>query len=150
MQIRTQLGYGEVCAIIRRVSADSYGGNVKPHNDSRALYSGGRGYAGRIDTVSSREAGARRSWSGRRTPAACWHAFRDIFRAILAEDTSAVIVTSMARYYGKDHKRIVTYVKGGGLSGEFEETYPHTANVNVGSMMSPAYMTELCDCEDYE
>jgi hypothetical protein len=86
---------------------------------------------GRVGVKSSREAGARTSWSGRRGPWACWHAYRDAIRAIFAVYPEAVIVTSLARYNGAEG---------------FEATYPATAYKNVGSIMCPAYMPELCQC----
>lgn len=77
--------------------------------------------------------GARRSWTGRRMPAACWHAYRDVMYAIFAINPNARIATGMAVYRG--------------LAG-FESTYPATADQNIGSMMQPAYMPDLCDCDD--
>ncbi len=131
MDIRTKvLTHEDVLAIIAKVSAAGYDGNVKAHDDAHA-YRHGMGYAGRIDVSDSRGPGARRSWSGRRMPAACWHAFRDVFAAVVDADPAAVIVTAIARYDGRD---------------SFEATYPDTAHHNVGSMAAPAYMPDLCDC----
>lgn len=86
---------------------------------------------GRLLPESSRQNGARRSWSGRRVKAACWHAHRDYLRALFAECPDAVIVTALARY----------------TADTFEDVYPSTANRNVGSMLQPAYMDELCECD---
>jgi len=98
MQIRSKaLSYGDISAIVRIVSLQRYDGNLRVHQDAHALYGNGYGMAGRFDVASSRGFGARRSWSGRRTTAACWHAFRDAYRAILTADPTATIVTSMAR-----------------------------------------------------
>lgn len=79
-------------------------------------------------------AGARRSWSGRRIAAACWHAYRDVLAGVFEVNPNARVVTAMSKYVG--------------LSG-FHANYPATANANIGSMMQPAYMPELCDCERY-
>lgn len=143
--------FAEVVRIIREVSEKHYEGNVIVHQDAGPIrrYSctygcgnpncrakgseNGYGFRGRIRTVSSREIGSRRSWSGRRMPAACWHANRDVMRAIFAKYPHAVITTAMARYEG---------------AAGFESTYPGTANVNIGSMMQPAYMPDLCDCAE--
>ena len=86
---------------------------------------------GRLLPKSSRQNGARRSWSGRRLKAACWHAHRDYLRALFAECPDAVVVTALARY----------------TADTFEDVYPGTATRNVGSMVQPAYMDELCDCD---
>lgn len=77
-------------------------------------------------------AGARKSWSGRRLNAACWHAYRDVMLGIFAVNPDARIYTAMAKYKG--------------LEG-FEANYPQTADQNIGSMMQPAYMPDLCECE---
>lgn len=133
MQIRSKhLNHDQICAIVDRVGRESYAGNIAPHVDNRPMTYAGTGYTGRIVALDSRGPGARRSSSGRRMTAACWHAFRDTFRAILVADPDAVIVTAMARYDGRDG---------------FERTYPATGSRNVGSQASSAYMPELCDCD---
>ena len=109
----------------------SYGGNLHVHHDAHETGSRVITTVGRLDVLSSRDPGARRSWNGRRTKAACWHAFRDVIAELFVINPDAVVTTSMARY----------------TSDNWEETYPPTGNVNVGSMVAPAYMPELCDCE---
>lgn len=76
--------------------------------------------------------GARLSWSGRCVKAACWHAYRDAMYAVFAINPKARVATSMAVYKG---------IEG------FEAQYPQTGDQNIGSMMQPAYMPDLCDCE---
>lgn len=90
----------------------------------------------RIFPKSSRQSapGARKSWSGRRINAACWHAYRDVIGAVFAINPNARVYTGMAKYRG---------VEG------FHANYPATAHVNVGSVMQPAYMPDLCDCDHY-
>ena len=138
--------FAVVCNIVREGSEREYGGNVRIHRDARPIRvipnyppgntnTNGYGFAGRIDTHSSKGNGARRSASGRRINAACWHAFRDTIRAILTEYPHAIVTTGMARYEG--------------LAG-FEKVYPETANRNIGSLFAPAYMPDLCECEDSE
>lgn len=122
----------EVEEIIYRVSREHYDGNVITDRQSARQLSS-RSVNLRLKVSSSRDVGARRSWSGRRMPAACWHAYRDVIRAILTAHPTATIRTGMAVYKG--------------LEG-FEETYPDTAYKNIGSIMQPAYMPNLCECTD--
>ena len=113
-------------AAIERASA-LYGGNLTAEVEHKA----GNRYRVKIGARDSRGDGARRSASGRRGPWACWHAFRDVVRAIMAVDKDTRVTTSLARYVGSDG---------------FEDTYPATAYTNVGSMIYPATMPDLCDC----
>lgn len=134
MQIRGKgITFQNVCDIVNKVSAESYDGHVIVHRNAHPL--GGRnpdyGFTGRITADKSRVPGARMSWSGRATNAACWHVFRDVIRAVLTQYPDAVVTTGMARYDG--------------LAG-FERDYPATGSQNIGSMMQPAYMPEMCDC----
>lgn len=144
-------------ACITLVSKQQYGGNIIVHQDAGPIRQEssellpvvmpwgatvikecnvtGYGFHGRIIGASSAGAGVRRSWSGRRGPWACWHAYRDVMRGILTAYPHAVITSAHARYEG--------------LSG-FENTHPGTADINVGSMAMPAYMPDLCDCDDDE
>jgi hypothetical protein len=116
---------------VDRVNAQ-YGGNLHVHDDAHQTGSRVITTVGRLDVLDSRSAGARTSWSGRHVKAACWHAFRDVVRDILAHNPDAVITTTLARYD----------------ASTFEDTYPATGHQNIGSMMSPAYMPDLCvgDC----
>lgn len=117
--------------IVRHVSATMYDNNVTCNDPQpRPLNRAGLRFNQRVIVLSSRGAGARRSWSGRRMPCACWHVFRDVVRATLAAHPGATFRTRMA-YYTSDN---------------FESTYPATGYVNVGSLMQPAYMPNLCDC----
>lgn len=75
--------------------------------------------------------GARRSWSGRRMPVACWHVFRDVFNVCFESHPDAVIRTGMAVYNGR---------------AGFLDAYPQTGKVNIGSQIQPAFMPELCEC----
>ena len=123
------VSFDNVRRIISTVS-EQYDGNIMIHSDARAL-NGDYGFTGRI-VASSGQEGSRRSWSGRRGPWACWHAYRDVMLGVLTEYPDAVITTSMARYEG--------------IAGFLSE-YPKTADRNIGSMAQPAYMPDLCDCE---
>jgi hypothetical protein len=107
----------------------SYGGNLEIHDDAKSVSS--RSSRGRVVVRDSRGPGARRSWSGRHGKWACWHAYRDVMLALFEQNPNARIRTSLAVYDGLDG---------------FEATYPATAYKNIGSMVAPAYMPELCDC----
>lgn len=91
-----------------------------------------RSCRGRMVAYTSTGPGARRSWSGRRGPWACWHAFRDVFALLLEQYPDARIRTGMASY----------------TAGNFQATYPATGEKNIGSSARPAYMPELCECGD--
>ena len=110
----------------------SYAGNLMVHQDAHQV--GVRKFTtiGRVRCIESREPGSRTSWNGRHMPTTCWHGYRDVLRALFEINPDAVITTRMAQYRG--------------VSG-FEENYPRTGCVNIGSMFAPAYMPELCDCE---
>lgn len=129
MQLRN-ITLAQFSDVVAQVSAENYNYNVIVHPDARQDGVRIPRVVGRIRAESSRESGARRSWSGRRTVSACWHAHRDVFRAVFAQFPDTVIITSMARY----------------TADNFEDVYPKTGNQNIGSMMQPAYMPELCEC----
>lgn len=119
-------------------TALKYGDNLRAEIGSRQSPTR---FRARVVTVQSGAAtlpagisapGARKSWSGRRLNAACWHAYRDVMIAIFEANPDARIYTAMAKYKGIDG---------------FNANYPQTADQNIGSMASPAYMPELCECE---
>ena len=68
----------------------------------------------------------------RRTISACWHAHRDVMRAIFEVNPEARIKSVMADYKGSD---------------DFERTFPHTYDTNVGSMVYPVAVGESCLCD---
>jgi len=82
---------------------------------------------------SSYEPRARRSWSGRRGSYVCWHTYRDIFSDVYRLNANARIATGLAVYRSEKN---------------FLDTYPATADKNIGSAFQPAYMPDLCDCTD--
>lgn len=93
----------------------------------------GASFRGRIVPVSSHVKGARRSASGRRICAACWHAHRDVLAALFDAVPAAKVSTAMAVYLGQ-------------LG--FERQFPKTYWTNVGSESMPATYGQLCDCEE--
>lgn len=125
MYITTDLSAEKLAAIVTEVSDTDYSGNL---NGEVELVRG-RTKRFKMGTRDSHADGSRTSWTGRHGRYACWHAFRDVLAAILLEDPKATIRTGMATY--------------GGAQG-FLDTYPGTADQNVGSMVRPAYMDELC------
>ena len=128
MQI-TGLSLDSFTAIVKEISDACYGGNVIVHQDAHSLSP--TRFVARLRVKDSHGPGARMSWSGRHIPATCWHAYRDVLEAMFLAYPNARAVTMMATYKG--------------LAG-FREHYPDTAYKNVGSMMQPAYMPELCEC----
>ncbi len=79
----------------------------------------------------SSKAGAKRSVSGRRLTAACWHAHRDVMRMIFAVNPDALLVTALARYEGLD---------------DFERKFPDTGDLNIGTVFDPLYLSDACLC----
>lgn len=78
--------------------------------------------------------GQRRSASAfgrRRINAVCWHGYRDALREIFLINPETRIYTVLAKYTGRD---------------AFERLYPPTADVNIGALLDPVTMPELCDC----
>ena len=128
--------------IVQKISDTTYAGNLRAEVGRE--YSATR-FAGRVIVVDSgakmfgqkikqSAPGARRSHSGRRIAASCWHAYRDVLAAIFDANPDARVYTAMAKYRGRDG---------------FLASYPATAHKNVGSQFEPAYMPELCDCDRY-
>ena len=78
--------------------------------------------------------GGRRSHSGRRVAAACWHAHRDVMRAMFESYPEALLVTALARYEGRVG---------------FERDFPATGDTNIGSMAAPLPMRYACECDGY-
>jgi hypothetical protein len=123
----------------------AYDGNLRPlfgteYSNTRftaRVVLGQTGYQkfGRKDT--SRLAPAqRRSASSfnrqRRINAVCWHGYRDVLVELFNINPDARVYTALAKYKGKQG---------------FYDNYPKTAYHNIGSMVSSAYMPDLCDCE---
>jgi hypothetical protein len=147
MEIRYGPNAEQFVAIVTVVGHERYGDNLRAVDTQhvRTLKDGRHVIRARVRAIDSgfqsrpRDTdylapGARRSWSGRRAGAACWHAYRDVLAAIFGRWPNAVVIAGNAWH--------VTY---NGRRG-FEDRYPDTARVNVGSQVQPAYMPELCDC----
>ena len=135
MIITTTLTADDIRAIVDTVGADAYAGNLAVTGDGIRTESRRDGrYSHRValTTRDSSQPGARRSWSGRRSRATCWHAFRDVFAVIMTRDPAAVVRTGMATYRG---------------AAGFLELFPVTGEANVGSVAQPAILADLCTCE---
>jgi hypothetical protein len=124
MQIRG-LTLAQFTEITRIVSEADYGGNVIVHQDAQQYPSYVRA---RLAVKDSYAYGARTSWAGRHTRSASWEAYRDVLASLFNVFPKARVKTAMASYNGKQG---------------FEDNYPATADINVGSMMSPCYMPDL-------
>ena len=108
--------------------AGYYDGNLRWKRSPEAS---GRAFAFTLTVNRSEKRGARRSNTGRRIAAACWHAHRDMFRAIFAINPEARIKSATADYRGVDH---------------FEATFEATGYQNIGSMAQPMQHREACEC----
>ena len=70
---------------------------------------------------------------GRRTVQACWHVYRDFFRAVYQLNDSAKIRTPLANYESREH---------------FEDTFVETGYETYGSSpISPEYVSDRCECD---
>ena len=135
MLIITNLSSDDIRAIVGTVSDDAYAGNLAITDDGIRTDTRRDGrYSHRValTTRDSSQPGARRSWSGRRSRATCWHAFRDVFAVVMMRDPAAVIRTGLATYSG---------------AAGFLELFPATGEANIGSMAQPAILADLCGCE---
>lgn len=126
--IITGITVAEFKDVVAKLNAEDYDGNIVVES-AHALSATGTRINAKLGTADSYKHGSRQSWSGRHGRWLCWHGFRDVIRAVMAVNPSAVVRTGKAVYRG---------------STGFEDTYPSTAEQNVGSMFSPAYMPELC------
>lgn len=98
----------------------------------------GRGFNVKVGPTHEKNANGDRRYQrvnhhDRRIAAVCWHGFRDFFRAIFKSSPDAEIRTALTTYRGRDH---------------FEETYPYTGHINIGSQMKPMMMADACRCPD--
>lgn len=110
------------------VANKSYAGNIVIERLEATSGSGIR-HNLKLGVANSRVAGARRSGSGRHGKWLCWHGFRDVIRAMMVTNPDTVVRSSQAVYRGSD---------------DFENVYPDTAYVNVGSLFQPSYLAENC------
>jgi hypothetical protein len=127
--IITGITTSELRDVVAKLNAPAlYDGNIVVEY-ADAMSATGTRINVKLGTADSRRHGSRRAWSGRHGKWLCWHGFRDVFREVMNVNPNARIKTGKTVYKGRDH---------------FESTYCDTADINVGSMVQPAYMPEMC------
>lgn len=118
-------------AVTTKVSTEFYGGNLIVHQDSYEYGVRKISSRARLAVLDSTGPGARRSWQGRRMPVACWHTYRDVLLRLFDRYPDSIVITKMARYNGREG---------------FQEEYPLTGLVNIGSEMHRVCAPDLCEC----
>lgn len=117
-----------ISCVVRAVSDTHYGGNLRfkrePEKDGRAV-----SFTLTVDR--SDGPGARRSATGRRMSVACWHAHRDVLRAIFGVCPEARVKSAKADYRG---------VK------DYENKFDSTGDINIGSIVNPMALRHGCEC----
>lgn len=118
----------ELRAIVAHVSQTWYAGNLvfKRQPEWRGNF-----LLFTLTVIASKNAGGRRSNTGRKIAAACWHAHRDVMLAIFEQSPDALLVSALARYDGQP---------------DFLNKYPATGYKNIGSIAVPLSMSQACDC----
>jgi hypothetical protein len=112
--------------IVAEVSADRYQGNVIV---KKCEPTSGNSCTLTLRTIDARAHGSRMSWSGRYCPIASWEAHWDVFRALF--DAGATRISGGMQWR-------VSYTQA-----NFDDEYPKTAYVNIGSQICPVTMPEL-------
>lgn len=113
--------------IIQNVSQREYAGNLtwnytEAHRNHVSFT---------LRVESSKGLGHRIGHSGKRMVAACWHAHRDVMKALFKEYPNARLTSALATYRNAD---------------DFNRSFPATGNKNIGSMMQPMFMSDACEC----
>lgn len=88
-----------------------------------------------LRVIDSRGKGARRSHSGRRMVAACWHVYGTFIDAL---PTHAIVNKPTVTGYNKWGREMIKRLDG--KPGDEWQDW------NIGSVMSPMYYSEACDC----
>jgi hypothetical protein len=91
-------------------------------------HNGRNKYIFTLKVADSSKAGARRSRSGRRIAAACWHVHGHFFDALFDLDPDAVVKTSFTG------NRTITADQGNWI------------DANIGNAWYPFYYSEACEC----
>lgn len=119
----------DLYAAVQKVSDEQYAGNLTfKRHPSRS----GNFYNFTLTVLDSSKPGARRSPSGRRIAAACWHAHRDVLRLIFERFKDAKFVSAVETYDGH---------------AEFHRNFEETGDRNIGSQMEPCAHADACECE---
>lgn len=106
----------------------------------------GRAVHFRLIPESSRSKYSRRTGTGRRVRACCYHGFRDFGREIfkLGATELGSSVAAIAGASERSSKR--RWYK----SEDFERDLPELSHINIGSVYHPVDMFHACECEDRE
>ena len=110
-----------------------YPGNVRFKNGPDAINKKGTGHRLTLTVNRSAGPGGRRSNTGRKIAAACWHVHREFMRHLYRIAPDAVIITAFARYEDAE-----------GFENEFEDT----GDRNIGSAFEPQSMRTACECSE--
>ena len=116
--------------VVRAVSDELYDGNI---TFKRAPEKYGRAIRFTLTVLDSSAIGSRRSNTGRRICAACWHAHRDIMRTLFAIVPNMGIQSASADYWGRV---------------DFEDKFARTGCINIGSEAVPIEYQDACNCND--
>ena len=117
-------------AIVETVSRELYAGNLTFKREPEI---NGNFLQFTLTVTKSADKGGRRSNTGRKIAALCWHGHRDIMRALFAAYPNALLITAMARYDGR---------------ADFLDTYMATGRVNLGSIAAPLAARDACECRE--
>lgn len=114
-------------SVVQRVSA-MYEENIvfkrEPEKDGRAV-------SFTLTVGDTRAPGSRRSNTGRRISACCWHGHRDVMMALMLDNPRARIRTAFADYRG--------FV-------DFSNRFGATGKTNIGSIVEPMLFRDACNC----
>lgn len=117
-----------LAVIVRKVSAQNYAGNILIKSLARVSRNA---ITFTLTVRDSNAPGSRRSKTGRRIAAACWHAHRDIMAEIFSQYPDARLVSQLA-----DYKNRV----------DFLASFPGTGATNLGSIAKPMRADTACNC----
>jgi hypothetical protein len=130
----------DVESIVRRVSAESYEGNlvVKDSRDNSNSRGPRATFTMRVrDSAGPGASTGRSPGRGpngrRRTTGACWHTHWDVLAELFRQFPQARVTTALATYTG----------------ATFHDAALATRDRNVGSMMDPVTISTMCACEHW-
>jgi hypothetical protein len=115
--------------VVQAVSSANYDGNLI---FKRLPETVGRAVRFTLTVRKAADPGGRRSNTGRKVCAACWHCHRDVMAAIMAIVPNARIKTAQADYRGRE---------------DFDDKFESTGHTNCGSTMEPLDYRDSCECE---
>lgn len=91
----------------------------------------GKGWRFTLRPRSTKGQYARRSYTGRRVNAVCYHGHYIVMQWLFRDAPDAILISTHARYNG---------------AGDFYRLAEGVGDVNIGSMMQPMSYREACDC----